>query len=290
MITLLRVVLGTAVYLLIVVLATPFPAAAGLMLTFPTLNGLAFVFAERGRIGGMAGSMLWMPVLNGALCAAYLLLWLLLAGVVPATALAWLLLALVLVLWSVIAFRTSLKEGIAPERRVAYTVMATLAGAVLTGCAFLLLEKSSVAAVSDWSGMFSWSFVRHALAQNWVKIVLFVLCLSAFLIAVQSFRLSDGVQGILAGLPFVPFAGLVSVAGDNALDPDARREILERMAVSVWFGPAIAMWFIYGFSRYLTLRQSRDGCAPGGVRTLPALALGWLLCGLAIAAITSLLA
>ena len=59
-----RVAAGTAVYICLVVLAAPFPHAAGLMLTFPALNGLAFFFAEQPSIGPMARSMLWLPVIN----------------------------------------------------------------------------------------------------------------------------------------------------------------------------------------------------------------------------------
>jgi len=62
-----RVAVGTAVYVTIVVLATPLPAAAGLMLTFPALNGLAFFFSEDERAASIAKSMFWMPAVNGVL-------------------------------------------------------------------------------------------------------------------------------------------------------------------------------------------------------------------------------
>jgi hypothetical protein len=71
-----QIVVGTTVYALIVVLASTVPAAAGLMLTFPALNGLGFFFSRQENIDAMAQTMLWMPPLNGALCAAYMLLFL----------------------------------------------------------------------------------------------------------------------------------------------------------------------------------------------------------------------
>ena len=41
-----RISVGTAVYVAIVILAALLPAAAGLMLTFPALNGLALFFSQ----------------------------------------------------------------------------------------------------------------------------------------------------------------------------------------------------------------------------------------------------
>ena len=82
MITFIRALLGTTVYAIIIVLAAPFPGAAGLFLTFPALNGLGFLFSPRKNVEPMAKSMLWMPVINGTLCAAYIVVFLMLAQVV----------------------------------------------------------------------------------------------------------------------------------------------------------------------------------------------------------------
>ncbi len=87
--SLLRVIFGTAVFAAILWAAAPYPAAAGLMLTFPALNGLAFLFAGRDDITRLTGSMLWMPLLNGFLCAGYLSLFLYLAAPEYDRLLAW---------------------------------------------------------------------------------------------------------------------------------------------------------------------------------------------------------
>ncbi len=92
-----RVAVGTAVYLMIVVLATSRPAAAGLMLTFPALNGLAFFFSEDARAAAIARSMLWMPIVNGALCAGYITLFAFVATSASATFVAWGLVGLIVV-------------------------------------------------------------------------------------------------------------------------------------------------------------------------------------------------
>ena len=283
---LLRVLLGTAVYALIVVLAAPFPSAAGLMLVFPTLNGLAFVFSERERVLGMARSMLWMPVVNGALCAAYMLSFLGLARFVPAAVLAFALTALVVVLFVAAARHPRLRAGIRADRQRAFAVAATVVGLALAAAAVLLIGREPADAArlapAALGTAFSWDFAGEILVRNAGKIVLFALGLAAFLVAVRALPLTDGARGVLAGLPFVPFAGLLSVSADAALDLDARFAILRHMAASIWLGPAIAIWFIYGFPRVLAALK------PGGARAIPALLAAWALCGMAIAAVARL--
>ena len=83
-----RVAVGTAVYVVIVALAALLPSAAGLMLTFPALNGLAFFYSDDASATSIARSMFWMPVVNGVLCACYVVLFLLLAKTLPPTILA----------------------------------------------------------------------------------------------------------------------------------------------------------------------------------------------------------
>jgi hypothetical protein len=68
----LRVAFGSLVYILILVLAAQIPSAAGMMLTFPALNGLGLLFTEQSEIPDTARSMLWMPVVNGVLCASFI--------------------------------------------------------------------------------------------------------------------------------------------------------------------------------------------------------------------------
>jgi hypothetical protein len=89
------------------------------------------------------------------------------------------------------------------------------------------------------------------------------------------------VRGILAGLPIVPFGGLVSVAGDSG-DLSEHLNIFERMATSVWLGPAVAIAFIYGYSRYLNTRQPLETTALDSTVKFAVLVAAWFLCGLAI--------
>lgn len=285
MTTLFRVLIGTAVYVLILILAAPFPSAAGLMLVFPTLNGLGYVLCERGRVLAMAPSMLWMPVVNGALCAGYLLAFLALARFVPSALLAWGLLALAIVLFGVIVSQRRVQEGIAPSRQLAFAMAATLIGIVLAAMAAFLTEMHTPTntagdARDALAQLLSLRLATGATIRNGAKIALFVICLAAFLMVPRILPLSDQQRGILAGLPVVPLGGLLSIAGDTGIDLSTRLDIVRHMAASIWLGPAIAIWFVYAFPRALVRLR------PGGVRAFAALAVGWAVCGLAVAAAT----
>src|SRR5581483_2973 len=121
-----RVLAGTVVYGVIVVLAAAKPSAAGLMLTFPALNGLAFLFSEDERAQSIARTMLWMPVVNGTLCAGYIVLFLLLAKFVPSALLGWGLLALGVVLWFAWVTRRHVSAGVNDRHRLSFAIAATL--------------------------------------------------------------------------------------------------------------------------------------------------------------------
>ncbi len=283
-----RVLVGTAVYATIVVLAAPFPDAAGLMLIFPALNGLGLFFARQTSIGAIAKSMLWMPVINGSLCAAYIMLFLLLAGFIAPTVLAWGLFAMVMSAWMLISSRRNVRDGIAQEHQFRCAVIFMLGGVLLAGISYLLLHRADFAPSMNASGqsVISWELIEHSIWENRFKIGMFAACLLVFLLSMRYLPVSDEDQGVLAGLPLVPFGGLVSVAGDDAMEIGRRIQILDGMLVDVWLAPAIAVWFIYGLSRCLQARQTLPvQVLDDGIRFL-ILIMGWACCGLAIAAIT----
>src|SRR5947208_14736460 len=69
----LQAVVGTGLFTLILWCAQSHnPRAAGMMLTFPALNGLGLLTAESQDLHLMAQAMLPMIALNGLLCAAYI--------------------------------------------------------------------------------------------------------------------------------------------------------------------------------------------------------------------------
>lgn len=241
-----------------------FPAAAGLMLTFPALNGLAFIFSRHDMVGPMTAAMLWMPLLNGVLCLAYMTAFITLATARHATALAWGLAALYASLWLVVATRAWCRRGVPPRLQQIYTLAVALIGAALT----LAWWRFTDTADADTSGA-----AKPAL--SWLKTLLFAIALFLLLVLPARFKWKGGASGILSGLPLVVLAGLLNVAQDSATDVEVRRALLAQMILGVWLAPAMAVAFIFGVSRVLTSPRGHE------LRTR-VVAAGWVLCFAAI--------
>lgn len=315
--TFVRTLLGTTAYAIIIVLAAPFPGAAGLFLTFPALNGLGFFFSPRENVEPMAKSMLWMPVINGTLCAAYIGVFLMLGQVmlsqvmldkvmldqvmldqvVAPTMLAWILVIAAAGVWFAVVSRRTVRDGIARTHQLIYGIVVLLVGCALMAIVARLLSSHGVG--SAWTSQvpitqapitlasitqapISFDLLLQILWQSRLKVALFALCLLLFLVLTARLPVSPDVRGILAGLPIVPFGGLVSVAGDSGIDLGERLHIFERMALSVWLGPAIAIAFIYGYSKYLDARRPLKATALDSTMRFAVLTAAWLLCGLAM--------
>ena len=284
----LRVAAGTLVYAGIVAAAAVLPAAAGLMLTFPAINGLAFFFSADAKAASMARTMLWMPIVNGLLCALYMLV-LLALGTRSSTALAgWLLLFLVVALWYACVSRKTVMEGIAPQYQLAYSIAATLIGAVFVIVAVALSgHPGAVPHDAYAAGRENWGWVIEAMLRSKLKIVLFAVALSAFIVAEAYLPISDAARGVLAGLPIVPFGGLVSIAGDPGMGAAERIHIIRGMMISVWLGPALGIWFIYSMSvLFSTRRKLTVGWRNESAR-FAAVVVGWAACFLIIVAISA---
>jgi hypothetical protein len=270
----LRVGAGTAVYVAIVVLAAPLPAAAGLMLTFPALNGLGFFFSEDARAAAMARSMLWMPVINGVLCAGYILAFAQLARTGASVPAAWCLLLAVVLLWYASVTRRRVRAGITRERHLAYALMVTLAGIVLTVVADAasahLAGAQTALPGADAGG------IAETIWRSRLKIGLFAVALAVFLPAIAYLPISDSTRGILTGLPIVPFGGLVAIAVDAGMSADARLAIMAGMLRGVWLAPAVAVWFILCFSRFLGARATSPSPVADAAVRFGALVAGWL--------------
>ena len=64
-----KIAIGTAFYVAVLWLAQRNPRATGIMLTFPTLNGIVLLMAEPVALPDVAAAMLLMPPFNGVLWA-----------------------------------------------------------------------------------------------------------------------------------------------------------------------------------------------------------------------------
>jgi len=272
-----RVLAGTTVYVAIVVLAAPLPAAAGLMLTFPALNGLGFFFSEDARAAAMARSMLWMPVINGVLCAGYILAFALLARTGASVPAAWGLLLVVVLLWYASGSRRLVHAGIARERQLGYALVVTLAGVVLTVIAEVVSTHmaSGLTTLPGATGADP-GWIVETIWRSRLKIALFAVALAVFIPAIAYLPISDSTRGILTGLPIVPFGGLVAIAADAGMSADARLAIMAGMLRGVWLAPAVAAWFILCFSRFLDARTSKPSSAVDATVRFGGLVAAWL--------------
>ena len=251
--------------------AARFPAAAGLMLTFPALNGLAFVFSRHDMVGPMTATMLWMPLLNGVLCVAYMSAFIALATAEHATALAWVLAAVFAILWLVGATRAWLQRGVPARLQRAYAVSVALVGAALTLAWWTFADSAG----ADTGGA-----AKPAL--TWLKVALFAIALYLLIALPPRFRWKGGASGILSGLPLVVLGGLLNVAQDGAIDVEVRRSLTAQMMLGVWLAPAMAVTFIFGVSRVVASPRGH------ALRT-PVVVAGWVLCFAAIVAASAAL-
>ena len=249
---------------------------AGMMLTFPMLNGMALVSArEHARQTGQ--SMVPIVVLNGAMCFLFTL------------ALAW--------------------SGAARAHPIALTALA----AVLWMCVYAVLETRNVMIPWGWAtAVFAAACVMASVAittwlwpacttlaietplragglagvlDSWIRIALFALSLFVVFVVAHFYRDAHAAIGRLGALPIVPLFGLYTVASVLAADPAAVSK-LETMRSMVLVGWMIALVFAIVLAAYVartSTPQSRS------LKHLAALIFGWGLC-LAGIAVSSRLA
>ncbi len=232
------------------------------MLTFPALNGLAFIFSRHDNVSLITATMLWMPLVNGILCLTYLAAFVLLATPKHASALAWSLTAAIALLWLALVTRPLVHGGAAPRLQWRYAMAVTLAGTGLTLAWWHFTGSAAGAGIAD-------SAARPVL--TWLKIVLFAIALLLLIVLPPRFRWKDGASGILSGLPLVALAGLVSIAQDSAIDLEVRRTLFVQMMLGVWLAPAMAVAFIFGVSRVLATARAHR-------LRVGVVVAGWLLC------------
>lgn len=246
-------------------MAAHFPPAAGLMLTFPALNGLAFMFSRHEHVGAITRTMLWMPLVNGTLCLSYLAAFSALAAPPYATALAWGLAVSFALLWPALATRAWVRRGVTQHLQWPYALAVVLFGAAAT-LAWWYFTAATGAGASAFTA-------RPELSL--LKVALFTLALWMLLELPSRFGWKQGATGILSGLPLISLAGLLSVAQDGAIDLEGRRALFVQMMLGVWLAPAMAVAFIFSVSRVLAHRRAHE------LRVV-VVAAGWILCFTAI--------
>ncbi len=244
-----KIAIGASFYLVLISFARHMPGAAGIMLTFPALNGLALLFADRESLPRVAGTMLAIPLANAVLCFASILTIGRFPILVADETLAYASLAALFVIW--ITAATTL-----PIVQVAERVRTPFSVACSVGLIALTLHLGS-SLTHDAGTPGSWLDFANA---NRDRIGLFAICLVIVAAYTERrwFAPSPHVLGLIGGLPLVTFIGLATTATDRTRSLDQRLASLHDMQMTVWLGPILSIWFIHLFSLYLARRPSDD--------------------------------
>ncbi len=266
--------LGAALFVLILWFAqSRHPRAAGMMLTFPTLNGIGLLAAESRELHQMASAMVPMIIANGLLCAGYI--WVQrsiasirgyqkwhMAGLMMICLLAWLLLA----------------SFAAPYLQAWLKTPNTIIGLVLV---YILCVSPLVWRLWFPSGELaierrSLLGVLHA---NWERVVvllgLIVLVMVCIRIGAETWA------GRLSAFPLLPLYTLVMLGTNEATDQQGGT-VLPQLVSTVLLGPVVAMLFVWAFVRYLALLSHYTTNVVYLVGGVLGSLVGWSLGGLLI--------
>lgn len=241
-----KVVVGASFYLVFLIAARSIPGAAGILLTFPALNGLTLLFAKREAVCAATGTMMAVPLLNAIACFAYIMA--IEAAPTIASNPGWSAASLVVLCLAWLgAAPLAAMVKIPPRTRNVYAV----------GTSVLL-----IALVALFGAPLAEPVSAHAsaaLGANLERMALFVVVLVILAAYTEErwFKPSPGILGVLGGLPLVAFIGLATTASDTSRPLALRLASLHDMLTTVWLGPVIAIWFVYLFGAYLA-RSTRD--------------------------------
>jgi hypothetical protein len=274
---LLKAVLGTCFFGLILWCAqSSNPRAAGMMLTFPALNGLGLLTAESHDLHLMARAMLPMIALNGLLCAVYIIAQRQLRYRLPHLALpvhVWTVLGVCAVLWGGMAL------WVAPVVQ-AYLVSARQIMAFL--CAYAVASVLLTVRLL-WSPIHQHGRVRqgvwNVLRANAGRVGgMFILLLLVMLVARGG---AEAWAGRLSALPLLPFYSLF-ILSSARLHTHHEVARLEHVGSTVLLGPVVAMTFVWVFVHYLSALSLLHSAASSMAAGVLGLLILWGLCGLTI--------
>jgi hypothetical protein len=236
---------------------------AGMMLTFPMLNGMALVSAgENARKTGQ--SMVPVVTLNGVMC---FLLALALAWSETARAHSLALTVLAAVLWLCVYAVLEARNVVIPwgAATVVFVAACIAASVVITTWLWPACAPLAAAAPVRAGGL-------AAVTESWIRIALFALSLLVVFVVARFYQDAHAAIGRLGALPIVPLFGLYTVASVLTSDPAAVPK-LEAMRSMVLVGWMIALVFAVLLAVYVARTPQSH---PLG--HLAALIFGWGLC------------
>lgn len=274
---LLKAGLGTFLFTLILwCVQSQNPRVAGMMLTFPVLNGLGLLAGESQALHQMASAMMPMIAANGLLCAGYILAYRSLPHTFERISLriatAFLLSACLLV-WCLIALflGSSIQVWLTSSRHTALLALGYVLGTGALTYVWLWCPGSDYTRVRQ----SLWRVIQTQAARIAVLFILIIL------IALCAHVGEDTWAGRLSAFPLLPLYTLRVIPSEEP-EPYRRVAQLDQLGSTVLIGPLVAMAFVWGFSQYLSTlaRLDRDLVyISGGV---VGLILGWAVCGIII--------
>jgi len=238
---------------------------AGMMLTFPMLNGIGLV-AAGANAERLTKAMLPVITLNGVMC--FLFAWILTASETARSHPALMTMLAVLAWLGVYAALEA--RNIALARNATMTAFAAgcaLASLAVTYWLWPACASVPAAAVVRPGGL-------AGVMEGWVTIGLFAASLAVVFGFAHRFQNAHAAIGRLAALPMVPLFGLYTVATVLGPDPAALGK-LETMRSMVLIGWAFALLFVVALSRYVMRSAFASSSA---FNRLAALIAGWALC------------
>ena len=238
---------------------------AGMMLTFPMLNGIGLV-AAGANAERLTKAMLPVITLNGAMCFlfALALTWWETARAHPAA-----LTALAAMLWLGV-YLVLETRNVAVPAGAATAVFVSVCAVASVAITYWLWPACAVAPATATGRAGGLADVL----ESWVRILLFALSLTIVFGFAHRYQHAHAAIGRLAALPIVPLFGLYTVATVLAPDPAALGK-LETMRSMVLVGWTFALVCAVAISRYVM----QSALAPSGTfNRLAALIAGWALC------------
>ncbi|MBM3222897.1 MAG: hypothetical protein FJZ47_03710 [Candidatus Tectomicrobia bacterium] len=249
LIFILKVVLGTVLFTLILWYAqSRHPRAAGMMLTFPALNGLGLLTAESHDLPLMARAMLPMIALNGCLCTAYIGLqrWLASASPgLPCVGRAWLGVSCGVLLWSGGAYWGAplLQSALLSSLSMLLFIGLYAIGSTpfVVRLWRLPLDAQSVA------GRLPFWTLLHT---QWLRVGGVALLLSVVMLVAQYG--ATAWAGRLSALPLLPFYSLMMLTCPQERQATSVARLVQ-VGSTALLGPLVAMLCVWGFMHYLLL-------------------------------------
>lgn len=279
-----KVLIGTAFYVAILWVAQRNPRAAGMMLTFPTLNGLVLLMAGPDAIENAASAMLLMPPINAALWTFYLAGFRRLVdrGFAPASASA-LLIAIGAGGWLAFAGAiTAGRWGVPTDWQLVYVLATLVTGTLLT---LALRSRSEAPAAGAAAAPQSLAMLVSRYRD---RIAIFALMLAAIAV-IDRMGASPALLGAMAGAPLVAMFGMQTMAADRTTPLSNRRASFAAMASGLWLGPGIAVVFVVCLSQMLAMLSAVAVGLPYHIWAAVFLIAGWALCILAIWSLAAVL-